>query len=575
MFASDRWRIAVFLCFAAVGLTAADRPDEPRETGAILLPGRLPWGATALPDGEFLAPCEDQSVTVLDEVAQPLARWSASARIGGPVTAAPRGPVQKVAVPLATGRVDVLVWDPQTRVLTGLWAINHASDAPALGWDESGSLKAGWKDGTVEAWGSQGQRQWTVSVGFAVSHVLSDSGLGTYAFGPGQAVLLDLKGRETGRWSFTGTPRGILQTMGGDLLCWTEAGLWRQDPDAAVFRLLDGPADLLGVAADRQDRLVTARPEGLQRLTADGRLLGEIRLPRKAVTGPVIDDRGRILIGTTAGLESWAYDGRFLGILDPVAPVAAPVLTSQGGAAWGGSDWTVHVGLGYRLPPYGWAQEGGGPGRAYSARRPTTVALRSVNWSEDPDFGYFFLLASSGEEAKQREVLDRLAAETARGDLTAHRPWASLVLLKIARSGLTDLQVDFNRITNNWPGNRLRAYVLLAQTAGPEDRDELTALLRKEFDPAVAAQGFQALARSGWDGDGKLVRLLAEVRARMPDQAVVADAAVDAARNLWLSNGRSTDPALVPLVSSIFQGPYPRAVKLKAQLFFQALMEAP
>jgi hypothetical protein len=100
-------------------------------------------------------------------------------------------------------------------------------------------------------------------------------------------------------------------------------------------------------------------------------------------------------------------------------------------------------------------------------------------------------------------------------------------------------------------------------------------LLHKEYDPVAAAQGARALAQSGWDGDGKLMRLLADLQARMSDQAVVADAVIDAARSLWAVNGRSTDPALLPLVSAVFQGPFPKPVKLKAQRFFQDLMAAP
>jgi len=50
---------------------------------------------------------------------------------------------------------------------------------------------------------------------------------------------------------------------------------------------------------------------------------------------------------------------------------------------------------------------------------------------------------------------------------------------------------------------------------------------------------------------------------------------VDAARSLWTVNGLSADPVLVPLVSAVFQGPFPRSVKQKAQKFFQDLMALP
>jgi hypothetical protein len=280
-------------------------------------------------------------------------------------------------------------------------------------------------------------------------------------------------------------------------------------------------------------------------------------------------------VGTVGGLEVWTYDGRSLGILDPSPPAASALLTDSGWVVWSDTDWTVHVWKGFRPPPFGWAQDGGGPGRPFRAHRPSSVAVRAVNWTDDPEFGYFYQLAASGEEAKQREVLDRFDAKAAQTNLLEAWPFANLILLKVARSGLTDLQLDRNRILNNWPGLRLRAFALLARTAGPEDRDELIALVHREFDPSVAAQGALALAQSGWDGDGRLMQMLFELQGRMADQSVVADAVIDAARTLWVANGRSADPVLVPLVSAVFQGPFPRSVKLKAQKFFQDLMEAP
>jgi hypothetical protein len=546
------------------------------EGGTLLVPGRLPWGASALPSGEILAPCEDQSLSVLDGKAQVLARWAAPARFSGPATVGPRSAYQLLAVPLVTGRVEVLVWDPKTRVLASSFAPDHGSEAVATAWGASGTLAAAWRDGRVELWSAQGTELWGADLGTEARSLLWDESLGVYAFGPGTVALWDFSGKETGRWTVGGTPRGVLQTMAGDLYCWTETGLWRKAFDAPAFTLFVPSPSLLGAVADRQDRLLLTEPGRLRRLAADGATLTDIALPRPARTAAVLDDRGRIVVGTEGGMEVWLYDGRFLGTLDPSPPASPALLTDRGLGAWSASDWTIHVWAGFKWPPFGWPQEGGGPGRPSSARRPASVAVRAVNWGGDPDYNYFYQLAASGEESKQREVLDRFEAKATTGDLLAAWPFANLILLKVGQSGLTDLTlVDRTRVTNTWPGLRLRAYTLLAQTAGPEDRDELMGLLRREYDPVAAAQGARALAQSGWDGDGKLMRLLADLQNRMPDQAGVADAVVDAARSLWVANGRSTDPVLIPLVSAVFQGPFPRGIKQKAQRFFQDLMTAP
>ena len=543
--------------------------------GTLLLPGRLPWGASALPTGEILAPCEDQTLSVLDEKAQVVARWVAPARFSTMVSVAPRSTFQLLAAPLVTGRVEILVWDPRSRVLTPAFAAQHKAGASASAWSASATVYLSWEDGHIEAWSPKGVLLWSAELGFPVLWLLVDEALGLYALGPNQVCLLDVRGREINRWTIGGSPQGVLQTMAGDLYCWSPQGLWRKGFDDPQFTLFDRSSRLLGVAVDRHDRLILTEPGRLRRLAPDGTLQSVTVLPREAITSSVIDDRGRIVVGTTGGLEVWTYDGRWLGTLDPAPTASRALLTDKGLGVWSSSDWKVHLWMGFQLPAFGWPQVGGGPGRAFSARRPASIAARAVNWTEDSEFNYFYQMVTSGEETKQREVLDRFEAAAATGTLLSTWPFANLILLKLGRSGLTDLQMDRGRVTNSWPGLRLRAYGLLAKTANPEDRDELLTLLQREFDPAVAAQGSQALARSGWDGDGKLMRLLYELQARMADQSVVADAVIEAARSLWLANGRSADPVLVPLVSAVFQGPYPRAIKLKAQKFFQDLLEAP
>ncbi len=560
---------------ALPGHGADSFPEEPRESGVILLPGRLPWGPSALPTGEILAPCEDQTITVLNEMALVLDQWQASARFSALVTVGPRSSFQLLAVPLVTGRVEVLVWDPRSRVLAPAFTVSHAAEASASAWDASGTLSIGWQDGHVESWSSKGMQLWTTDLHLSIRWLLVDESLGLYVFAPGEVRLLDNRGREIRRWPLEGTPKGILQTMRGDLFCWTEGGLWRKGYDDSGFSLIDRSVSLLGVVSDRQDRLILTEPNQLRRIGNDGARLSVIPLPRKAQIAAVLDDRGRILVGTVGGMEAWAYDGRLLGTLDTNPAASSPLLTDRGLGAWSSSDWKVHVWSGFQWQAYSWPQTGGNSGRSFSAKRPASIAARSVNWTGDADFTYFSQLVASGEESKQRLVLERFEAQAAAGTLLETWPFANLVLLKIGRSGLTDLQMNRGRVANSWPSLRLRAYALLARTATPEDREELLTLLHREFDPAVAAQGALALARSGWDGDGQLMRLLYELQARMSDQVVVADAAIDAARTLWLINGRSADPSLIPLVTAVFQGAFPRTVKQKAQKFFQDLMEAP
>lgn len=557
---SRRFLLALVLALAWGGLVAAQvASEEPTESGSLLLPGRLPWGASALPSGEVLLPSEDQVVRVIDDQARVVTQWRAPARIAGPASVGPEGPQTLVAVPLVTGQVVFLAWSPGGPRLAEAWSTAHPSTPTATAWSSSGTAYVAWAD-RIEAWTPGGRLLWR-SPSDGVSVLLVDESRGLYSLG-NAVELYDQRGVPVKTWPLDAPVRGAMQTLGGTLYCWTPTGLWRRDLEG--FTRVDPSGDLLGVVVDRQEQLILTEPGRVRRLGTDGRLLSSLSLPRSAVVATVIDDRGRMVVGTTEGLEAWTYDGRFLGTFDPSPPVAPALVTAKGLGIWGSVDWRVRVWKGFKLPPFGWSQAGGGPSRAWSVRGPASVALRSAVWADDPEFGLYLQWASSGDEALQRRALDGIEAQP--------RPWANLVLLKVARSGLSDLFIHENRVTNNWPQNRLRALRLLATRVGVEDRDELLTILSKEFDPAVVAQGFLDLGRSGWDGDGKLLRLIADVQGRMPRQAVVADAAIDAARMLWLANGRSTDPVLVPLVTAVFQGPFPRTVKTKAQDFFQDLV---
>jgi hypothetical protein len=169
--------------------------------------------------------------------------------------------------------------------------------------------------------------------------------------------------------------------MAGQLYCWTESGLWVQDPEAKEFRLFEASETLVGVTVDRLDRLVLTESRRIRRFAPDHTLMASLDLPVPAVTEAVLDDRGRYLVGTRRGLEEWTYAGRMVALLDPAVPASAPLLTPDGTGAWSAGDWTVHLWSGFRMPPFGWSQDGGGSGRPFSAHRPTSVAVRAVNWA--------------------------------------------------------------------------------------------------------------------------------------------------------------------------------------------------
>ncbi|MEI8092704.1 MAG: hypothetical protein WCG80_00670 [Spirochaetales bacterium] len=572
---SAKYSATAFLALAtAVALTAAPVP-EPSSSGELLFPGRMVFGLSGLPGGELVAPCEDQSVSVLDAQARVLTAWQARARIAATVTIAPRGPLQLLSVPQITGRVDILAWDALTVHLAVQFSLQRAEvpSGPTV-WDASGRLYQGWMDGHLESWNAHGQLLWSRDLA-PFRGLLNDDSQGLFVAASGSLLLLDRQGNTLRQWPLDAAPRGLIQTLAGNLYLWSETGLWLLDPEMAALRRIYSAPGILGVTSDRQNRLVVTEPARVRRLGPGGSVVVQFSLPHPALAEAVVDDRGRVHVPTSSGLEQWSYDGHFLGTLGSGIPTTAPVLTEAGLLAWGTEDWRVQVWKGGRFAPFSWSQAGGGPARASSTTRPATLVARASNWEDQPDFGYFLQLASSGEDEKQQTVLRLFEAKEATATLLTTWPFANLILLKIVRSGITDLELHNNYVTNNWPGNRLRAYRLLALTAGAEDREELLSLLDREFDPVNLAQGARAMAATGWDGDGRLMKMLTALQQRKPGEAVLADALLDSARQLWVAGGNSADPSMVILLTALYQADLPRNIRQKAQTFFQDLMDAP
>ncbi len=569
--------LLMFLVSAQIGFFAFPTTlPEPTPSGQKLFPGRMIFGLTALPDGELLAPCEDQSVSVVDAQANVLATWQADSRIAQPVSVAPSGPLQLLAVPQISGRVDVLAYDQQTLHLAGQFALSHPSTpATPTVWDANGHLYQTWQDGHLEAWNGHGVQLWAAHLEFVPLFALNDDSQGLFVAGKANLVLLDHGGNLTRSWDVSGSPRGILQTLAGNFYLWSETGLWLLSPKMDAWKRIDNSHEILGVATDRRNRLVVTEEQRFRRLGAMGSVLSVVPLPRRALGPGVVDDRGRVFVPTVAGLEQWTYDGQFLGKFGGSTPCTAPVLTNSGLLAWGGYDWILQVCQGGSLAPFSWSQNGGGPQRAWSTTRPTALLARNKNWDDEPEFGYFQQLASSGDDLKQQRVLELFEQKDAQGALLSTWPFANVILLKILHSGLTDLELRNNQVVNNWPGNRLRAYRLLTHTANPEDRDDLLVLLGREFDAVNLAQGSRALAATGWDGDGQIMQALALVQGRRPLEPVLADALLDCARDLWLGGGDNSDRAMVPMVTAIYQADLPRLIRLKAQKFFQEILDSP
>ncbi len=543
---------------------------------SLPLAGRLVGGATQAGKG-FLIPCEDETLSYYNEDGKKLSSWTPYERFSGWAV----GQGKTYLIPLLSGKVIALHLNANT--LQRFAQTSRPSTpafAPVAG--EAGRWLLGWKDGWVTVWSPEVSFKIDVPLGSRPLAALYDSDEGFWIRTPHSLTLVRIDGSLT-RWGGLAPGRDVTTSSGDWFLAQDQQGmLWSGGPDGlGVFnpatgkyrQIWDSPA-VLGLAIGADNGPVILEAKKVVTLTSDGSVRRTLNLPSEAEAGPLLDNRGGLYIYTERGLFL-ARDSRLLAFWPDPYGGTPPLLTREGTIIWVGADWQLHT-QEHQAPPYlSWSQPGGDPERSSSSHRPAAYASLLRVWKSDPSYQVFEALLAQGTRAAQNSILTTFEQQAKHEDLRVRWPFVNVILLQIARSGVSDVSLDQGRILNNWPDLRLRAYRLLAQTAETEDKKVLYSLIQREYEPMVQDEGILALAHSGLDPDGRVTRLLLQLQENRPEDAVLANTLLESAQRLWSVSGPETPPELGNLVEKLYSGAYPKVLRVEAEKLFQKMLLIP
>ncbi|NNM67913.1 MAG: hypothetical protein HKM06_07880 [Spirochaetales bacterium] len=561
--------VAFLAFFLTISLSAQSLQERP-------LAGRLVGGASELTGGEgFLLPCEDETLSWISPQGQLVAQWSADERF---TAWASVGPQRVSVIPLLSGRVVALHWGNHALRPFAQTSRDAEPSIPAVLGD-AGRWLLGWNDGWVSIWSPLTGHKIDVFLGETPRAALYDPGWGFWIRTRAALVLVRLEANLT-RWPLpeSKNPGTYFLAQGalGTLWLGGPDGLYRFQPaigKAVHLGSFDSP--LHGIALGADDGPVVLGNQTLFFLDNTGLVKNSVALPAEARSGPILDDKGGFWVYTERGLFFGRSDGRLLRFWPTPWGGTPPLLASKGDLLWVASDWELRL-LSHQSPPYlSWSQAGGSPQRSNFCHRGVSYRDRMKAWQGEPGFQVLEALLQEGTRAGQEKALELIEARQKQGTLMTDWSFANLILLGIARSGVTDVRLDNGRIVNDWPDLRLRAYRVLAQTATPEDRNELMDLVEREYEEPDQNEGVLALAHSGLDPDGELTQLLERLRQKHPGDQDLAQALLEAAQRIWTVNGPDAPSNLASLVNSLYQGNYPRVLRVQAEKLFQKMIESP
>ncbi len=544
---------------------------------SIPLAGRLVGGATQVGTG-LLIPCEDETLTYLDAQGKKIASWTPYERFAGWVSLGKDG---ICVIPLLSGKVTALELDAKRiTVLAQTSRPSTPAFSPVAG--DAGRWLLGWRDGWVAVWSPKASFKIDVPLGSQPLAALYDPEEGFWIRTPHSLILVRIDGSLT-RWGgldpdkkVPSSPQGwfLVQDQQGILWSGGPNGLSVFNPATGKYRQVEASDPILGLTLGADDGPVVLEAKRVLTLDADGSVRGTLNLPSKGEAGPILDNRGGLYIYTERGLLL-ARGSRLLAFWPDPYGGTAPLLTSDGTLVWVGADWQLRT-LTHRAPPYlSWSQPGSDPEHSGSSHRPASYASLLRVWKADPSYQVFEALLAHGTRSAQNSVLTTLERQASRGDLRARWPFVNVILLQIARAGVSDVNLDQGRIQNNWPDLRLRAYQLLARTAEPEDKKVLYSLLQREYEPMVQDEGLLALAHSGLDPDGRVTQLFIQLQQNRPEDAVLAKTLLEAAQHLWEVSGPEAPPELGNLVEKLYTGAYPKVLRVEAEKLFQKMLGTP
>lgn len=549
-------------------ILAQETPQNLIPLWKLVPPGRLLGLPVPGPEGTWAFLCEDKNFYLVGNEGRIAGQWTSGQRFVDHLSRSNRGEW------LFQTRDRVLrILGPDLVLQQEILLPGILSGPPAQ--DPKGDFLVSLESGEVLGISREGRILWKVPLDEPAAGPPAMDAHGEYWISTrtGRLVCLDPYGvplvDRRGKGPFPiliFNPQTGLVAAGTSQLSWLdETGEETRNlrvPGEKILQLLSEESGNLWVVATRKILVLDPLGRQLRLLPLSAPPSGPGLLDREG--NLILPLEGGKLLRTLAGKPLWEEiysEGKSLRTLS---------LSREGTLAVSGEAWTLTALPSSPAPAFGWTQLHGTPEGTSSIFREVAPRNLSRPFEKIPEYQYFKALIERGDYGSQSKALGELEGLAARGELSAKWGYASLLLISLVQSGVTQTTFLNLRLVNNFPDLRRRAMALLSTHPDLKIRKILAATLLREFDPTGVTGGIRLLGRIGWDGDGTTVRTLWELMAESRDEAR-AQAALEALKNILKENGRLTDPSGLQLLSQLYLGPFSPGLKREAQKVLQAL----
>jgi HEAT repeat protein len=147
----------------------------------------------------------------------------------------------------------------------------------------------------------------------------------------------------------------------------------------------------------------------------------------------------------------------------------------------------------------------------------------------------------------------------------------------LAMEGIVNVIRENNRVTNNYPGVRVRAAEYLGDMGTPEAKNLLIRLIRTDKEPMVLQEAVKSLGKIGDDKNNETVNAISGIVNRkhylnQPDN-LLAFSALDAYDKIAKAKGGLQDPMVIQSIVNIAEGNYSPTVRNRAKQVLANLRE--
>ncbi|WP_028973075.1 PQQ-binding-like beta-propeller repeat protein [Spirochaeta cellobiosiphila] len=513
--------------------------SEDRKLYSVSPQGEMRWQfASKDPWSETIALTSDNKIIIsntkgllylLDLNGNIIWTYKLSSPLRGDILVSPAGQIW-----ITTIEDSIIVISPNGQLSFSIQLPNKPSISPVMDYD--GTMYISLNNKQLLSLNSWGKRRWSITIpGITTSLVIGNKGI-----------------------LYLGTDQGSLTAIGkGGEILWSH-------------KISDNNLPLKQLFISMNNQLISLDQSGeISVLSSKGNIIKKTSLMSDVSGYGSLSDSGILYIPTSDyQIKAISLDGVILWTYLSDRPFQSVMTTPGPIIVAGGSDWILYAFKGEPSTFTSWSVLRSDSSNTGLSHRNGFFTYYDEYFKDNPQYQYYKKLIHSTGDTGKWQVLSYIEETLQDPEWIQKMPYATSLLIDIAREGLINPNYHKKRIDNDFPLTRGKAYELLGVIGNIGCRDYLIDALNHEYDTSAIVSCINALGSIGHDYDGGISRSISQAIKRNTENDQIAQSGIQAFRQIVAYNGRPTDSMMLDSLANLFQGPYlPHTRALALSLF--------